>query len=681
MIMKKYLLPLIIILFLASPVFGAAPTVVSTFESMGVSWTPSGGGGDACTLQYKVNGAGSYEDAQNMVWDSDAGEYRGSIVGLTPNTNYDIFVDNGTDDETLSPVPTTSGASGSNTTWSETFSVGATTTLDASYGETYTIGTSGTEDSYHLYDCVANSTVIDVNNSGPCIDTNDKDYIIIRGCTLVDGQYNGIVITDNSNDIIIENNDISGWGRQYTAEDAGIKLEGTSYVSDATRIIIQRNLIHDPRYDAQTREEGYPNSGASGIHANSTVGNSVIRYNSFYCDGSGQCFEDAIAGWDNFARFGSPGNFGRDTDIYGNYIMGTMDDGIELEGNNENNRIWGNYIKGWHMQIAAYTCAVGPMYIFRNIVEGVDTTNWETYYHGGFLKVGASESYDTDGRIFVYHNTMLRPGSISNKLIGMAVGIGAGYNYIDNLVSKNNILHTYDLAGISADNYAFYDNGSGTYHDWDYDMYNGSCSGCSGQESNGISGTSPTFNPTPTYNIAAPGGSGTYTLASAAPGYDDGVVLNNFNDGYEGAGPDIGAMERGSDPMEFGVEAYLGISNISPSDGGTGVSATVDLTWTNPVLATGIDVYFDESSCPAAVPTLVVDDSLVETYDPGTLSFVTTYCFRIDMIYDGGIETGDNIEFTTTTGPPPPPTGLSTCSYHSLGMTGVYDDQGATVGQ
>jgi len=30
----------------------------------------------------------------------------------------------------------------------------------------------------------------------------------------------------------------------------------------------------------------------------------------------------------------------------------------------------------------------------------------------------------------------------------------------------------------------------------------------------------------------------------------------NFNDNFHGKGPDIGAFEAGSAPMEFGVNAY-----------------------------------------------------------------------------------------------------------------------------
>jgi len=51
-------------------------------------------------------------------------------------------------------------------------------------------------------------------------------------------------------------------------------------------------------------------------------------------------------------------------------------------------------------------------------------------------------------------------------------------------------------------------------------------------------------------------GRGMFALAPKSPGFDAGAIIPNFNDGFVGPGPDIGAPEAGSPPMEFGVEAY-----------------------------------------------------------------------------------------------------------------------------
>jgi hypothetical protein len=115
-----------------------------------------------------------------------------------------------------------------------------------------------------------------------------------------------------------------------------------------------------------------------------------------------------------------------------------------------------------------------------------------------------------------------------------------------NTMSRNNILHIHkpglpsikDLTGV-------------TYHDplgdYDYDLYNGNIDAYRGAEPNGIHDV-PIYDPT--------NGEGEFALDPSSPGYDAGVVIPNFNDDYSGAGPDMGAHEAGSPPMEFGVNAY-----------------------------------------------------------------------------------------------------------------------------
>lgn len=51
-------------------------------------------------------------------------------------------------------------------------------------------------------------------------------------------------------------------------------------------------------------------------------------------------------------------------------------------------------------------------------------------------------------------------------------------------------------------------------------------------------------------------GRGRFDLVPESPGYDAGLRLANFNDGYTGQGPDIGAHEAGTPAIEFGVDAY-----------------------------------------------------------------------------------------------------------------------------
>lgn len=46
-------------------------------------------------------------------------------------------------------------------------------------------------------------------------------------------------------------------------------------------------------------------------------------------------------------------------------------------------------------------------------------------------------------------------------------------------------------------------------------------------------------------------------VSVANPVIDAGEVLPNFNDGFAGKAPDLGAFEVGRPPLQFGRRAYL----------------------------------------------------------------------------------------------------------------------------
>ena len=116
---------------------------------------------------------------------------------------------------------------------------------------------------------------------------------------------------------------------------------------------------------------------------------------------------------------------------------------------------------------------------------------------------------------------------------------------LTNTVSRNNIWH------IWKNWWASIDEAGGSGNDLDYDLFNGNINAYRGAEPNGIVGT-------PIYqsgNGWASESSGMYQLAPNSPGFDKGVKLPTFNDGFLGAGPDIGAHEAGTPAMKFGVQA------------------------------------------------------------------------------------------------------------------------------
>jgi hypothetical protein len=518
----------------------ADPSAVPTFNCIGIYWSPQDGGSDnVCQVRYRSLGSTSWNEAMPLWYDGrevggyTAG-YRGSIVNLDPGTVYEIELEllkTGTEEELVAE------------TWSEDFPIAKAVYLPVgTTNQTLEITESGSPDGYILYTDSDDGSVIDAGyNRDYCITVN-ASYIIIRGLDLRGANVYGIRLYD-CHDVVIERCDISDFS---DIEDDGWGNRGAAIFSLSTgleRIIVQRNIIHNPYSDTNSWSEyrakygTYHPRGPTAIGFVNSAGNHVIRYNEIYSDDD-HYFDDCMgAGNNNFPN--------RDSDIYGNYIANCWDDGIEAEDDNCNVRIWGNFIDWTFVKIAIAPTKVGPVYIWRNI-SGVgcqdNIHSWNEIERGGFLKTD-----NGGGKVYVFHNTLLQPAPPRGVYYPLGTGRGLGWGgRMLNVMSRNNILH------VSNSNYPSIKDSAGvTYHDaladYDYDLFNGHNETYPGAEPNGI-------NDVPIYD---PGnGDGEFALDSFSPGYDAGVVLPNFNDNYNGAAPDIGAYEAGSLPMEFGVDAY-----------------------------------------------------------------------------------------------------------------------------
>ncbi len=528
-----------------------APTAVATFNSLGIYWSPPDGSpSNQCSVKYRALGSTQWKDALPLWYDSrNIGgrepEYRGSIVYLTPGTTYEI--------QLILASGTTATFTAS--TWSESFPV-TKTVIIPSGNTTYQITQGGTPKGYILYTAAPGGTTIDVNNNARDDIAISAPYVIVRGLTLKGGVINGIELLHGAHDVVIENNDISGWGK-ILSDGFGEEHDSAIFAKNDTsiqRIIIQRNKMHDPRSNSndwcESRSiyhEGPHPDGPQAVTFEYIGGNHVIRYNEIYGD-LNHSFNDGMGGYPQNGFTGFPNS---DTDIYGNVLMNIMDDAIETEGSVQNVRVWGNYIDQTYVGIATAVTAIGPLYVFRNIMNRSDmcprqdggyTNNGE---HGPFGKEGDDKIPQlSGGQIYFFHNTLLQPGGAGGALYGPSSYGGS----VINLVSRNNIWHTqgeacYDRIQTGTNN-----------NDLDYDLCDRGAQG-----PHGINGI-----PIYASDDADNGGpDGMYQLAPNSPGFDEGQVLPNFNDEYTGAAPDIGAQEAGTPRMEFGVSAYLGTSKLT----------------------------------------------------------------------------------------------------------------------
>jgi hypothetical protein len=551
---------------------------VPTYEAVGLYWSNPATASD-CSVQFRKQGASAWTPGLNLWYDASKGECRGSLVNLTAGTAYEAQL----------------GANGAFskgitfTTWSNSLPVGQTIKVPS--GSTpLNITAGGSASGYVVYD--GTGSTLDAQNGAAANITVNASYVIVRGFTLKGAQQNGIVIDKNQHDVVVEDNDISGWGRTRdgtwgTDMDSGIRAICVS--EELTRVTVQRNKIHDPRYPANSWSDGHP-AGPQGITFSYCGGNHVFRWNEIYS--SQNHFNDAMGGEDNFSTGGFPN---KDSDVYGNRIEMTWDDGLEIEGGDENVRVWGNYLNNTATGIASTIDSVGPLYIFRNVYNRsrfYEKASPDTDDRGPFFKAGSSTDFG-NGRRYIFHNTMLQPvQSGLQYTLGGGAGIGGTGNtqLVMNTVSMNNIYTLW-----KPNNGAFYQIGSDAQ--FSHDM----TSGTSTPEVSGIVAIPQFASGNGWQNEMG----GMYQLAAGTPGFDQGARIANFNDGFLGAAPDVGAAEAGASAMKFGIAAASATADTTGTTtttgtgtgtGGTGGTGTGGTTTTAPSSGNPVSATMDSSA-------------------------------------------------------------------------------------
>ena len=525
------------------------PYAVTTYECAGIYYKTAEAG--PCKIRYKEVKEGTWKPGFDLVYDSRDGEYRGSIINLNPNTEYEAELETSSGETRLELK-----------TKSDVFPVGKVTVLPEGESDKQVLITeSGTPGAYHLITVPENSKSIlnlkNVSENGILV---DADYVIIRGVEIRNPAVHGIRIRKNRHDIVIEQCHITFWGRIGGPRTYG-NIDGGSdsgiYAEEGTSdLTIQRNLIEDPRGASNDWETGHPN-GPQGISIIQSKGGNVIRYNDIVST-EDHGFNDAIGGGSNFSFVG---NVNCDSDIYGNLMRSIWDDAIESEGANMNVRIWGNYAHLFFNGIATACTSKGPLYIFRNVL-GESRTGHSNTNGGAFIKTGERNEFG-GGRKYVFHNTALQPRGVFHAFTS---------HVNPNCITRNNI---FDVPGRLAT-----DSEKDPASDYDYDYYSGTTRGTA-RENNGIrfnvtpSGTrlyvssySLEFYPRSTIN-SIKWGAHPYEFGERKvnitdpvvwiknPLIDSGAIIPGFNDNYSGKGPDLGAFETGTPPLEFGRRAYL----------------------------------------------------------------------------------------------------------------------------
>jgi len=247
---------------------------------------------------------------------------------------------------------------------------------------------------------------------------------------------------------------------------------------------------------------------------------------------------------------------GADTDVYENELSEHGDDGFEPEGACVNVRFWSNAVHGMHNGVSLSPIEVGPLWVVRNLLEG---------YGAHALKVNNGPT----GWMLVYHNTSV-PSEISSQAMAPSVAFAR-------LVTRNNIwaAHRYVFesnVGLSGPVDLDYDNlftdsldGTPRFLKWNNVRYDtmAQLKASHTIETNG-------WSIPPKYENAP---AGDYRLAEGSALIDVGAVIPGINDqGFAGAGPDVGAFERGAltPDNDAGAPGGSGGSTGGSGNAGTG---------------------------------------------------------------------------------------------------------------
>lgn len=477
-----------------------------------------------CAVRYRAVGEEVWREAYTPYWDEIIGQYRGSIVYLESDTEYEVCATiKGEGGEILLEKTATI------CTWDENPEIAETIKAKDIY-QTGTLAISGIKGSPEGWIKIdGEGMTVDVGaNHDYAVYIAQCEYVIFENFKIRGGTEYGVYIGGDSHDVRIINCDIAEWGvpgvltkefGHYLVYGNPLNYKGGIYIADIYNIVVERCYIHDARmltntWDGDGWSKVHPN-GSSAIYQRALHG-FVARYNDIIGSDEHR-FNDCMEGERNGERKYS--GTGSDSDIYGNMFLHSEDDIIELDGGQMNVRFYENHAEQALCGISTAPNMTGPSYIFYNLITNLGTSNNDL--SGRAVKTGGS-SDGINGVQYIFNNTF------DNHTIAIDNCNYSGPEY--HSVTRNNILVS--RTGLNAMSNTTTD----TRDSNDYDLMYGKVNVKVGDETHGIVGL-------PTYTDEA---NGHYTLAAESLGIDKGVYLANFSDGKTvGNAPDMGAFEYG----------------------------------------------------------------------------------------------------------------------------------------
>lgn len=560
----------------ANAITPGAVTLASTINAISVTapFTQDDNANATMAIQFRRTGDTAWLDAyvpyvdRRSTIDAIANPYvnqgRGSIVGLTANTSYDVRVTwTDTDgvtggqpaDVALSTKPSTPTTGG--TSYYVNSTTGDDGTGDGSIGNPWatittaitntvagdtincngtfaalTISSAGSAGAYRKLQAQSGASC--TLSGGTNTLTVSASYWWVHGLIIPTATSSGILVS--ASNVYLTSNTVQDHSTAAVGDTGGIALSGT-----INNIFILNNSV--------TRTTATGASDTATIRfVNSNARHTVV------IDGNTL----TGSGWDGIGNGGNSrvDNF-ENMDWSNNIITEYLDDGVELDGAGVNVRLWGNIIRttktagsfsgNGAVPLSDAGVPVGPAYVFRNHLSS-----------GPNAGVGIKGGARSLGRVYILHNTIVieHDGGGYQALTQQGGTPNSNEHWFFNNIFRttNNNVYTHEAtsrAGTPSLNRYDYDlvfcgacavivdnwNDTTNYATW-ADFKTGTCGDAAGcQEVHSIN-SDPLIT-----NV-----NNTFMITSSSPAYNAGVSLANFNDTTastpaQGAGPDIGAFE------------------------------------------------------------------------------------------------------------------------------------------
>jgi uncharacterized repeat protein (TIGR01451 family) len=324
-------------------------------------------------------------------------------------------------------------------------------------------------------------------------------------------------------------------------------------------LVIRRNVI-------QNVDDGIINRRDGGLEYNQTIADNVIIGRTLW-PGSGIPSEEGIdlRGTGNVVAHNTLRYFGDcisvvpqtgpsyGNDVYGNDVSYCVDDGIEIDYNQANVRVWRNRVMNSRMGVSVQPIRGGPAYIFRNEFFNLESNPIKMHN-------------ETTG-YFVVHNS-------GAKLDNAQGDDGAMWR---NAVFRNNLFlgtrYAFEFTTVRDEGFRDFDydawgttHAAGSPSDPDFKWENVRYSRLSNLQAVGVEvhGLTASFSHVlnallpSTWSVAVIPGSRDLRLAAGAPEINAGAILPNLNDPFVIDGqPDLGAFEYSQTLPTYGPRPFL----------------------------------------------------------------------------------------------------------------------------